>query len=50
MKVACMYQQMVELKYIQQMNTMLLELFGLKLVNKQVEDDNNKAEKLLQRV
>jgi len=39
---------MVELKYIQQINTMLLELFGLKLVNKQVEDENNKVEKLLQ--
>jgi hypothetical protein len=45
-----MFQQMVELKYIQQMKTMLLELFGLKLVNKQVEDENNKVEKSLQHV
>jgi hypothetical protein len=45
-----MFQQMVELKYIQQMKTMLLELFGLKLVNKQVEDENNKVEKSLQQV
>jgi hypothetical protein len=50
MKVACMYQQMVELKYIQEINTMLLELFRLKLVNKQVEDENNKVEKSLQQV
>jgi hypothetical protein len=45
-----MFQQTVELKYIQQMKTMLLELFGLKLVNKQVEDENNKVEKSLQQV
>lgn len=45
-----MFQQMVELKYIQQMKTMLLELFGLKLVKRQVEDENNKVEKSLQQV
>jgi len=32
------------------MNTMLLELFGFKLVNKQVEDENNKVKKSLQQI
>jgi hypothetical protein len=29
---------------------MLLELFGFKLVNKQVEDENNKVKKSLQQI